>query len=126
MLERFIKAIKTIEDIFKTQGHPFMKDDKFGYLLSCPSNLGTGLRAGAHMTLPKLSKHPKFGEVLKSMKLDKRGTGGVDDMKQGDTYDISNSERLGKSEIQLVNTFINGAYQVRFGFCSASALTVFD
>lgn len=46
-----------------------------GYILTCPSNLGTGLRAGVHVKLPNLSKHEKFGEVLKRLRLQKRGTG---------------------------------------------------
>ena len=33
------------------------------------------------------------------MKLQKRGTGGVDTAATGGVYDISNSERLGKSEV---------------------------
>lgn len=33
------------------------------------------------------------------MKLQKRGTGGVDTAAVGGTFDISNSDRLGKSEV---------------------------
>lgn len=33
------------------------------------------------------------------MKLQKRGTGGVDTAATGGTYDISNADRLGKSEV---------------------------
>lgn len=33
------------------------------------------------------------------MRLQKRGTGGVDTAAQGSTYDISNIDRLGKSEV---------------------------
>lgn len=52
-----------------------MWNEHLGYVLTCPSNLGTGLRAGVHVKLPNLSKHEKFGEVLKRLRLQKRGTG---------------------------------------------------
>lgn len=65
-----------IEEIFKKAGHPFMWTEHLGYILTCPSNLGTGLRGGVHVRLPKLSQHPKFEEVLKRLRLQKRGTGG--------------------------------------------------
>ena len=37
-----------------------------------------------------------------------RGTAGVDSVSTGGTFDISNADRLGKSETQLVNIFIEG------------------
>ena len=47
-----------------------------------------------------LTQHPRFNEILKKMRLQKRGTGGVDTAAQGSTYDISNIDRLGKSEVK--------------------------
>lgn len=64
-----------IEELFKTKGHAFMWNEHLGYVLTCPSNLGTGLRAGVHVKLPNLSKYNKFEEVLKRLRLQKRGTG---------------------------------------------------
>jgi len=32
----------------------FAKDDHFGYISTCPSNMGTGMRASVHIKLPKL------------------------------------------------------------------------
>lgn len=52
-----------------------MWNPHLGYILTCPSNLGTGLRAGVHIKLPHLGKHEKFPEVLKRLRLQKRGTG---------------------------------------------------
>ena len=85
----------------KKDGAEFMWNKHLGYILTCPSNLGTGLRAGVHIKIPHLSKHPKFGEILSNLRLQKRGTGGVDTAATGGTYDISNSDRLGKSEVGL-------------------------
>lgn len=52
-----------------------MWNEHLGYVLTCPSNLGTGLRAGVHVKLPNLSKNTKFEEALKKLRLQKRGTG---------------------------------------------------
>lgn len=64
-----------IESLFKERGHEFMWNEHLGYVLTCPSNLGTGLRAGVHVKLPNLSKHELFAQVLKRLRLQKRGTG---------------------------------------------------
>jgi hypothetical protein len=52
-----------------------MWNEHLGYVLTCPSNLGTGLRGGVHVKLANLSKHPKFEEILTRLRLQKRGTG---------------------------------------------------
>jgi len=53
-----------------------------------------------------------FKDVLKSMKLQARGTAGVDSASTGGTWDISNSDRLGHSEVDLCNIFIEGLAQI--------------
>lgn len=53
-------------------------------------------------------QHPKFSSILSSMKLQKRGTGGVDTAATGGVYDISNADRLGKSEVELVQAVVDG------------------
>ncbi len=50
-------------------------------------------------------QHPRFGELLSKKKLQKRGTGGVDTAAQGGVFDISNSDRLGHSEVSLTLMF---------------------
>lgn len=44
---------------------------------------------------------PRFSKILTNLRLQKRGTGGVDTAAVGDTFDISNNDRLGKSEVRL-------------------------
>lgn len=70
-----VLPLPQIEEIFKKAGHPFMWNEHLGYVLTCPSNLGTGLRGGVHVKLAHLSKHPKFEEILGRLRLQKRGTG---------------------------------------------------
>ncbi|XP_053357934.1 creatine kinase B-type-like isoform X2 [Clarias gariepinus] len=105
---RFCTGLSKIEELFKKKGHEFMWNEHLGYILTCPSNLGTGLRAGVHVKLPNLSKHNMFEEVLKRLRLQKRGTGGVDTAAVGGVFDISNSDRLGFSEVELVQKVVDG------------------
>ena len=44
-------------------------------------------------------QHKKFDQFLDECKLQKRGTGGVDTAATGGVFDISNADRLGKSEV---------------------------
>merc|ERR1712173_283665 len=75
---RFCRAINDIEKIMKADGYEYMYSEHLGYILTCPSNLGTGIRAGVHVKIPLLSKHEKFKQCLDTLRLQKRGTGGVD------------------------------------------------
>uniref|UniRef100_A0A8C6TXA0 creatine kinase n=1 Tax=Neogobius melanostomus TaxID=47308 RepID=A0A8C6TXA0_9GOBI len=105
---RFCTGLTKIEDLFKQHGHQFMWNEHLGYVLTCPSNLGTGLRAGVHVKLPNMSKNPQFEDVLKRLRLQKRGTGGVDTAAVGGVFDISNADRLGFSEVELVQMVVDG------------------
>ncbi|NXC27336.1 KCRB kinase, partial [Campylorhamphus procurvoides] len=108
VFSRFCTGLTKIETLFKAKNHEFMWNPHLGYILTCPSNLGTGLRAGVHIKLPNLGKHEKFGEVLKRLRLQKRGTGGVDTAAVGGVFDVSNADRLGFSEVELVQMVVDG------------------
>ena len=45
-----------MEQLIQERGWEFMWNERLGYILTCPSNLGTGLRAGVHIRLPILSR----------------------------------------------------------------------
>merc|ERR1712023_403138 len=109
---RFANATATIKDALKSEGYDFMHSEHLGFILTCPSNLGTGLRAGCMVKVPLFSARKDFKEVCGKMGLQCRGTAGVDSASTGGTWDISNADRLGKSEVQLVNIFIEGLAQI--------------
>ena len=108
VFRRFCVGLQKIEAVFKKHNHGFMWNEHLGYVLTCPSNLGTGLRGGVHVKLPKLSTHAKFEEILTRLRLQKRGTGGVDTASVGGIFDISNADRLGSSEVQQVQMVVDG------------------
>lgn len=108
VFDRFCQGLTQVENEIKKTGNSYMWDKRLGYILTCPSNLGTGLRAGVHVKLPLLSKDKRFDDILDVQRLQKRGTGGVDTAATGGIFDISNSDRLGFSEVQLVQQVIDG------------------
>merc|ERR1711977_674072 len=109
---RFMRACSEVESVLKAEGSGFMHNDHLGWVLTCPSNLGTGLRAGTMVKLEKLSSRPDFKKLLGKMNLQARGTGGVDSASSGGTWDISNADRIGHGEVDLVNVLIEGAAQL--------------
>merc|ERR1719487_1982800 len=109
---RFMRACEQVAKVLKDNGSDFMHNDHLGWVLTCPSNLGTGLRAGTMVMLPKLSARKDWKAFLGKMGLQARGTAGVDSDNTGGTWDISNADRIGKGEVDLVNVLIEGAAQL--------------
>merc|ERR1712149_140355 len=109
VFRRFCQGLTKIETLMKERGHSYMWNEHLGYVLTCPSNLGTGLRAGVHVKLPCLAKdEKKLDKVLDLLRLQKRGTGGVDTASSDGTYDVSNADRIGYSEVELLQFVCNG------------------
>jgi len=109
VFRRFCQGLTKFEEALKKSGYDFMHNDHLGYVLACPSNLGTGLRAGVHIAIPNLAKdEKKLDEILDKLRLQKRGTGGVDTAAEGGVYDVSNADRLGFSELRLLQFMCDG------------------
>lgn len=79
---------------------------EFGYLTSCPTNVGTGLRASVLVHLPGLVLTQEIGRVLQGIAqvgLTFRGLYGEGSEVVGNFFQISNQTTLGKSEEELVD-----------------------
>lgn len=103
VLERLNKGIKIIQSQL-----PFSRDERLGWLTFCPSNLGTTVRASAHIKLPKISAKPEFKKICDDLKLQIRGIHGEHSESAGGVYDISNKARLGLTEFEAVKQFYDG------------------
>merc|ERR1719456_470685 len=107
VFSRFVTACNAVQAVVKKEGYDFMHNEHLGYVLVCPSNLGTGLRASMMIKLPLLSTKHEFKDICAAMRIQARGGAGVDSA-GGDIWDMSNSDRLGVSEVDLVNVMIEG------------------
>merc|ERR1719334_1591061 len=111
VFDRLARGIKAVGDCVKAEsGRDFQLSKKFGYIHSCPTNLGTGMRASVHVDLPGWTREgvSKLKARCEQLAVQPRGTRGESGGQTGHTYDISNKHRLGHSEVQLVQTMIDG------------------
>ncbi len=90
-------------------------DEKYGYLTSCPTNVGTGLRASCMVFLPALSLagiiHRMFEELSK-YGVTIRGIYGEGTKSLGSLYQISNQKTLGKTEREIIYSLNNVVNQI--------------
>ncbi len=101
---RLAKAVKSLEKRLV-----FAFSERLGYITSCPTNLGTAMRASVHIRLPKLGKDmEKFKTITDRYELQIRGIHGEHSESEGSVYDISNKRRLGITEVQAVRQMAEG------------------
>src|SRR5213595_3375228 len=83
---------------------PFAFHPEFGYLTSCPTNAGTGLRASVLIHLPGLVLTKEVGKVLQGLAqvgLTYRGLYGEGSEVVGNFFQVSNQTTLGRTEEEL-------------------------
>lgn len=87
----------------------FSRDETYGYLTSCPTNIGTSMRASVHIQLKKLEqKKDLLYTLVQAHHLQLRGTGGEKTKVENAMFDISNRQRLGISESGIIQTLHTG------------------
>lgn len=84
----------------------FAFSEKYGYLTSCPTNVGTGLRASYMMHLPELERTGQIRNVIQAISkfgITVRGIYGEGSEAMGSIYQVSNQVTLGQSENEIIN-----------------------
>jgi protein arginine kinase len=100
----FSAAQKISTDIVTAHSIAWRKD--FGFLTSCPTNLGTGMRASVMIFLPALSITGKMEQIaaqLSNQNLTVRGVYGEGSDAKGFMYQISNQACFGMTERQILD-----------------------
>ncbi|NLJ90290.1 MAG: protein arginine kinase [Clostridiales bacterium] len=101
--EAFITANRVDDILSEKLSYAF--HDKYGYLTSCPTNLGTGIRASYMLFLPALTltnSITKIAEELSKYGITLRGTYGEGTKTIGYLYQISNQKTLGRTEEEII------------------------
>lgn len=81
--------------------------NEFGFLTSCPTNTGTGLRISVLMHLPALvtaKEIEKATNAIHEMNMTVRGLYGEGSQDVGDLFQISNQKTLGASEAEILES----------------------
>ena len=101
---RLVLALELLKDKLD-----FARDETLGYLTACPSNIGTGMRAGVHIYLPRLFRQQeRLHAEARRLNLQIRGTRGEKTRVEEGVFDISNRQRLGITEKKCFTTLYHG------------------
>jgi creatine kinase len=113
VFERFCALSNAIKGAAEKDNKSLMEHPNLGFLGTCPSNLGTGLRASVMIKLENLNKDvEKLEEICASLDLQPRGSNGEHSAAEGGKWDISNKQRIGLSEVELVQKMIDGVTKI--------------
>lgn len=99
------KTANELDDLFE-QYLPLAFDEKRGYLSSCPTNVGTGIRASVMVHLPALALIQQLNQLFPAITqvgLAVRGIYGEGSEALGQLYQVSNQITLGQSEEEIID-----------------------
>lgn len=99
-----LEMANAIDDLIESDVD-YAFDEKIGYLTSCPTNVGTGMRASVMMHLPGLILTRQMNKIIPAINqlgLVVRGIYGEGSEALGNLFQISNQITLGKSEEDIV------------------------
>lgn len=111
--EAFEQAHKL--DRYLSQHIAYAYKERYGYLTSCPTNVGTGLRASVMLHLPALTVTKQMNALIQMMTrlgMVVRGIYGEGSENLGSVYQISNQITLGKSESDILQELRDVVEQV--------------
>lgn len=105
-MKKALERAEKIDDII-SEKFEYAFDDKFGYLTSSPTNVGTGLRASYMLFLPALTmagKIQKLADEVGKYGAQLSGIYGGETEHLGNIYQISNQKTLGSQENDIIDS----------------------
>ena len=90
----------------------FGHSSRYGYLASCPTNLGSGLRASFHIHLPLTGGSSAFENICSAYGIAVRSATGESGSQSGPVYDISNRYRMRLTPERCIHKLLTGALQL--------------
>lgn len=97
--------------------YPLAYDNKLGFLTSCPTNLGTGMRASVMMFLPAVTENGEIEQIIHEAKQSHivvRGAYGEGSKSYGYMYQISNGVSLGLTEQEIIEGVKHAVKQIAY------------
>ena len=113
-LSEALQAANEIDDWLESHIR-YAFDEKYGYLTSCPTNVGTGIRASVMMHLPGLILTQQMNRLIPAINqlgLVVRGIYGEGSEALGNIFQISNQITLGKSEEDICRDLLGVVSQL--------------
>ena len=102
------KCYRKLEEFTDKLGEKveYIKNDKYGYITSCPTNVGSGMRVSVMLHLPALARIGLLNKLLDqaaSIGVSVRGLYGENTNSDGYMYQISNQKTLGMSDENIIS-----------------------
>ncbi|MBR4173683.1 MAG: ATP--guanido phosphotransferase, partial [Clostridia bacterium] len=113
-LKKAWELANKVDDVLE-ENLDYAFSEKFGYLTSCPTNTGTGMRASVMMHLPALTLTGNINKIISqasALGLTVRGLYGEGSKAYGNLYQISNQITLGISEEEIIEKLLNISAQI--------------
>ncbi|MGV8145221.1 MAG: protein arginine kinase [Alkaliphilus sp.] len=113
-LEKALDRAYKIDDLIE-RNMTYDFDEKLGYLSSCPTNIGTGLRASVMLHLPVLNNVGYIGGIKRvagQIGLAVRGIYGEGTEAKGNLFQISNQITLGITEEETLKNLRSTVVQI--------------
>ncbi len=108
------REIKKLDDLILSEVDVAYSEN-YGFITSCPSNLGTAMRASVMLFLPALERNGEIQIVKKEAREignTLRGLYGEGTQEYGSFYQISNQNSLGLSEEEIIDSVSEFVFQV--------------
>lgn len=125
-LQELLKDANQVDD-FVNARISYAYDEKYGYLTSFPTNVGTGMRASVLVHLPSLSLGKRFSTILSNMGrfgVSIRGAYGEGRENFGSVYEVTNQKTMGQTEKELAELVGKVAQQLNDQENQVRALTL--
>ena len=125
-LQELLKTANEVDDFINAR-FSYAFDEKYGYLTSFPTNVGTGMRASVMVHLPSLSLGKKFSSVLTNMGrfgVSIRGAYGEGRENYGSIFEVTNQKTMGQTEKELADLVGKVAQQLNDQENQVRALTL--
>jgi len=113
-IEAAWQIIHQIDDLLSKHVE-YSFSDQLGYLTSCPTNTGTGMRVSVFINLPALAISKQIDDIIHDIapsEIAIRGFFGEGTDSMGNFFQISNQLTLGRTEQSIINRVNNIAEQL--------------
>lgn len=113
-LYKLFEQANTIDD-YINERFDYAFNEKYGYLTTYPTNIGTGMRAGVVLHLPASSRSKDFSRLVSGVSrfgVVIRGINGEGRENFGSLFEVSNPKTLGITEKEILDTVTRVANQL--------------
>lgn len=113
VFRRYSELSAAVKAGLEQEGRALMETEALGFLATCPSNVGTGMKVSFKLELPAMTYDPeRLDKTCRFLGLVLHGSGGKVSAAQNNCWEISNMQRVGLTEVEIVHKVVEGALRI--------------